>query len=59
MSEGRDLIGMDELFVSIVTPGKILLLGEPPTGGETERCLGVRVLRDYGMTDRAQAPQSR
>lgn len=59
VSEGRDLSGVGELFASIVTPGKMLLLGEPASGGRIERSLGVRVVRDYGMTDRTQAPQSR
>jgi heme-degrading monooxygenase HmoA len=56
VSEGRDLVGQGDLFTSIVTPGKMLLLGQNPGQGEVERCLGVRVVRDYGMADRTQAP---
>ena len=58
ISEGADLSGSGELFASIVTPEKQLLLGGTATGGRVERRLAVRVLRDYGMNDRAQAPQS-
>ncbi len=58
VTEGRDLGGKGEMFVSIVTPGKMLLLGEPASGGSIERSLAIRIIRDYGMHDRAQAPQS-
>jgi hypothetical protein len=58
VSEGRDLIGMGDLFASIVTPGKMVLLGPHAADGEADRTFGVRVVRDYGMTDRDQAPSS-
>ena len=57
VTEGRELAGQGDLFASIVTPGKMVLLGEAPLQGDVERSLGVRVVRDYGMNDRAQAPQ--
>jgi heme-degrading monooxygenase HmoA len=56
VSEGRDLIGMGDLFASIVTPGKMVLLGQRTADGAVERTFGVRVVRDYGMTERDQAP---
>ncbi len=56
VSEGRNLVGEGDLFASIVTPGKLLLLGQRPAQGDVERSLGVRVVRDYSMSDRAQAP---
>jgi heme-degrading monooxygenase HmoA len=58
VTEGRDLVGPGELFTSIVTAGKMLLLGGPATGGAIERSLNVRIDRDYGMFDRDQAPQT-
>ena len=56
VSEGRNLVGQGDLFASIVTPGKMLLLGQSPVRGDVARSLSVRVVRDYGMNDRAQAP---
>lgn len=56
VSEGRDLVGPGERFASLATPGKMLMLGEPARGGKIERRLDIRVIRDYGMFDRAQAP---
>lgn len=59
-----------EAFASIYVPGKLLLLGrwrdamaanawrpERPTGARTLRHRQVRVIRDYGMFDRREAPQ--
>lgn len=57
VTEGRDLTGVGDLFASIVTPGKMLLLGGTPSHGDVERSFSVRVSRDYGMHDREQAPQ--
>ena len=57
VTEGRDLAGAGDLFASIVTPGKMILVGGTPSHGDVERSLRVRVLRDYGMNDRTQAPQ--
>jgi len=58
--EGRNLAGKGDLFASIVTPGKMLLLGsgtrQAATQGDVERSLSVRLVRDYGMNDRAQVP---
>ena len=55
-----------DIFESIVQPGKFILLtswrdaaaaeGSPP-GGADIRQRRVRVIRDYGMFDRAEAPQ--
>jgi heme-degrading monooxygenase HmoA len=65
------LIGLSEaapggLFESIVEPGKFILLaswrdgaavkGSPQSGSDI-RHRRVRVIRDYGMFDRAEAPQ--
>jgi heme-degrading monooxygenase HmoA len=55
-----------EVYTSIYNPGKLLLLGSwrdataadawtPPRGGVRHR--RVRIVRDYGMTDRREAPQ--
>ncbi|HUB12579.1 MAG TPA: antibiotic biosynthesis monooxygenase family protein [Acetobacteraceae bacterium] len=59
-----------EAFTSITTPGKTLLLvswrtadalaaWQPPTtlGGNRLRHRQVRVIRDYGLADRREAPQ--
>jgi heme-degrading monooxygenase HmoA len=59
-----------ELFESIYTPGKLLILGswrdesaasswKPPPfeAAGTIRHRSVRVIRDYGMSDRREAPQ--
>jgi len=58
LCEGRDLAGSGDLFMSIVNPGKMLLVGGVATGGMVERRLDVRIVRDYGMTERAEAPGS-
>jgi heme-degrading monooxygenase HmoA len=61
----RDGVHDWELFESITTPGKLLLLvswrdgaaadaWQPPSPARHRR---VRVIRDYGMTDRREAPQ--
>jgi heme-degrading monooxygenase HmoA len=66
---GRDEIVDQEVFESIYNPGKLLLLifwkNEVPAecwnpkavaaGELRHRC--VRIIRDYGMTDRREAPQ--
>lgn len=57
VTEGRNLAGQGDLFASIVTPGKTVLLGQKAAQGDVERTLGVRVVRDYGLNDRVQAPQ--
>lgn len=57
VTEGCNLAGQGDLFASIVTPGKMVLLGQNAAQGDVERTLGVRVVRDYGMNDRVQAPQ--
>jgi hypothetical protein len=59
-----------EVFESIYSPGKLLLLGfwrDSPaarkwspgqlTEAETVRHRHVRIIRDYGMFDRREAPQ--
>jgi heme-degrading monooxygenase HmoA len=59
-----------EVFESIYNPGKLLLLGlwrdadaagawQPvhPAGGGTVRHRQVRIIRDYGMFERREAPQ--
>jgi heme-degrading monooxygenase HmoA len=56
VSEGRALSGDGALFASIVTPGKMLLLGGAASG-DVSRSFGVRIVRDYGMFERAEAPQ--
>ena len=56
VTEGRDLSGTGVLFASIVNPGKMLLLGAALAAGAVEGSFGVRVVRDYGMNDRMQAP---
>ena len=66
---GRDGVVDQEVFESIYNPGKLLLLvswkdvasashwvPETPAGG-TPRHRHVRVIRDYGMADRREAPQ--
>ena len=74
-----ELLGVDpgaegcvdaEIFESIYTPGKLLLLGlwkdagagaawKPrlPAGADKMRSRQVRIIRDYGMRDRREAPQ--
>ncbi|HTO85333.1 MAG TPA: antibiotic biosynthesis monooxygenase, partial [Methylomirabilota bacterium] len=56
-----------DLFESIYAPGKFLLLqswrdaqaadSAPPLGNGMDRYRRVRVVRDYGMFDRGEAPQ--
>jgi heme-degrading monooxygenase HmoA len=56
-----------ELFESITNPGKLLILASwrdkagaqawQPVGGDGIRHRLVRVIRDYGMFDRREAPQ--
>jgi heme-degrading monooxygenase HmoA len=59
-----------ELFESITNPGKLLILGSwrnsaaahawkpmPFDGADTIRHRHVRIIRDYGMFDRREAPQ--
>jgi heme-degrading monooxygenase HmoA len=66
---GRGVIGQ-ETFESITTPGKLLLLvswrdakaaesfsPQPPAGMKSLRHRSVRVIRDYGMFERREAPQ--
>lgn len=66
---GRDGVVDREVFESIYNPGKLLLLvswqdtaaadrwrPDTPAGG-TPRHRRVRVIRDYGMADRREAPQ--
>jgi len=62
----RGLVDSD-LFESIYAPGKFLLLrswrdaqaadSAPPLGNGMDRHRRVRVIRDYGMFDRGEAPQ--
>ena len=66
LAEGpRDGVHDSELYESITTPGKLLLLvswldgaaadaWQPPSPARHRR---VRVIRDYGMADRREAPQ--
>ena len=66
----RDGIVDVEVFESIYHPGKLVVLGLwrdaraantwTSTGLETAenvRCRHVRIIRDYGMLDRREAPQ--
>jgi heme-degrading monooxygenase HmoA len=66
----RDGLVDAEAFASIYSPGKLLLLGRwrvvaaakawsprPPAGAGTMRHRLVRIIRDYGMSDRREAPQ--
>ena len=59
-----------ETFESIYVPGKLLLLvswrsaaaaeaflAKPPPGAKTLRHRSVRIIRDYGMFERREAPQ--
>jgi heme-degrading monooxygenase HmoA len=58
-----------EIFESITNPGKLLILGSwrdaaaardwqrAPAGGAAIRHRSVRVIRDYGLNDRREAPQ--
>jgi heme-degrading monooxygenase HmoA len=70
LDPSADGLVADEIFESIYNPGKLLLLGTwrdsdaarkwtPKTGpsGGVLRHRRVRVIRDYGMTDRFEAPQ--
>jgi len=70
LDAGRDGLVEVEVLESIYRPGKLLLLGlwrdagaakrwEPvhPAGAGTERHRQVRIIRDYGMFDRREAPQ--
>lgn len=57
VSEGLRLSGEGDLFASIVNPGKMLLLGGAAQSGEIARRFDVRIVRDYGMHAREQAPQ--
>jgi hypothetical protein len=68
---GRDGVSDAELFESIYTPGKLLLLvswrdtvasdsWQPPASLSDAgrlRHRRVRVIRDYGLADRREAPQ--
>ena len=70
-SPGRDGVSDMELFASIYTPGKLLLLvswrdaaaadaWQPPASladAGRIRHRRVRVVRDYGLADRREAPQ--
>jgi len=55
--EGRGLSGGGEVFDSVVTPGKTLILGAEDVSGAIDRTLRVQVLRDYGMFSRDEAPR--
>jgi heme-degrading monooxygenase HmoA len=68
--EGRDGLVEVEAFASIYHPGKLLLLAfwrdadaaqawrpARPAGAKSLRHRRVRVIRDYGMFDRREAPQ--
>jgi heme-degrading monooxygenase HmoA len=57
VAEGRGLTGDGELFDSVSEPGKMLSLGGSEVGGEVERSFKVKVMRDYGMVSRAEAPR--
>jgi heme-degrading monooxygenase HmoA len=70
LGAGREGLVDVEVFESIYSPGKLLLLGlwrdadaasawRPvhPAGGGTMRHRRVRIIRDYGMFDRREAPQ--
>lgn len=70
LDPGREGLVDTETFESISSPGKLLLLGlwrnadaantwEPahPAGAGTLRHMQVRIIRDYGMFDRREAPQ--
>jgi heme-degrading monooxygenase HmoA len=70
LDPGREGLADTEAFESINSPGKLLLLGlwrnadaantwEPtqPAGTGTTRHRQVRIIRDYGMFDRREAPQ--
>jgi heme-degrading monooxygenase HmoA len=65
---GTDGVVDREVFESITNPGKLLLLAswrdaaaarhwQPAAGGDDARHRHVRVIRDYGMFDRREAPQ--
>ncbi|MBV8890130.1 MAG: antibiotic biosynthesis monooxygenase [Alphaproteobacteria bacterium] len=66
--QASELVGWD-VFDAVLTPGEVILLlswrtlagaeafeapAQPPQGGRLRR---VRVVRDYGMFDRREAPQ--
>jgi len=68
--ERHDGLVDHEVFASIYNPGKLLLLAswreadaaarfrpEKPDGAPSLRHRGVRIIRDYGMFDRREAPQ--
>ncbi len=57
VAEGRVLDGDGELFDSVSEPGKMLSLGGSKVGGGVERSFKVKVVRDYGMFSRAEAPR--
>ena len=52
------LVGWD-VFEAVLTPGDVLLLrsGAGAGAGEGAAHRRIRVIRDYGMTDRREAPQ--
>lgn len=66
MAERAGLVGWD-VFDSITAPGKLALLeswrdvaaagSAPPDTGGGARHRRIRVIRDYGMHERAEAPQ--
>jgi heme-degrading monooxygenase HmoA len=69
LATSRDGLLDAEAFASIYVPGKLLLLGRwrdaaakawnprHPVGAGTVRHRRVRIIRDYGMFDRREAPQ--
>ena len=70
LQAGADGLVDQDLFESIYTPGKLLLLvswrdadcagawtPSLPAGATSLRHRGVRVIRDYGLADRREAPQ--
>jgi heme-degrading monooxygenase HmoA len=70
LDPGRQGLADTEVFESIYSPGRLLLLGlwrdadaakgwKPahPAGAGTVRHRQVRIIRDYGMFDRREAPQ--
>ena len=70
LDSGRDGLADTETFESIYHPGKLLLLAswrdadsasewtpKKPAGAKSVRHRRVRIIRDYGMFDRREAPQ--
>jgi heme-degrading monooxygenase HmoA len=70
LASGRDGLVEVELFASIYNPSKLLLLAlwrdaeaanawtpQRPAGAATMRHRRVRIIRDYGLFDRREAPQ--